>query len=90
MIISADLKVVQPVQAVPVSGDPQSLCLWCQFASVFSDYTVTWSIEGTVLAEIKRRYSVSIYIFFYNITNIGWSPELFTDLQYNQIWVRKS
>ncbi|GLD55443.1 alpha-protein kinase 2 isoform X1 [Lates japonicus] len=49
-----DLKVVQPIQAVPVSGDPQSLCLWCQFAAVFSNYTVTWSRESTVLTEIKR------------------------------------
>ncbi|XP_035810059.2 alpha-protein kinase 2 isoform X2 [Amphiprion ocellaris] len=49
-----DPKVVQPIQAVSVSGFPQSLCLWCQFAAVFSDYTVTWSREGTVLAEIKR------------------------------------
>ncbi|XP_070781350.1 alpha-protein kinase 2 [Enoplosus armatus] len=47
-------KVVQPIQAVSVSGDPQSLCLWCQFAAVFSHYTVTWSRGGTVLAEIKR------------------------------------
>ncbi|XP_058473337.1 alpha-protein kinase 2 [Solea solea] len=49
-----DPKVVQLIQAVSVNGDPQSLCLWCQFAAVFSDYTVTWSREGTVLAEIKR------------------------------------
>ncbi|XP_071321588.1 alpha-protein kinase 2 isoform X2 [Trachinotus anak] len=49
-----DPKVVQPIQAVPVSGDPQSLCLWCQFAAVFCDYTVTWSREGAVLSEIKR------------------------------------
>ncbi|XP_028273780.1 alpha-protein kinase 2 isoform X2 [Parambassis ranga] len=49
-----DPKVVQPIQAVSVSGDPQSLCLWCQFAAVFSDYTVTWSREGSTLAEIKR------------------------------------
>ncbi|XP_029941512.1 alpha-protein kinase 2 [Salarias fasciatus] len=61
-----ELKVVQPIQAVSVSGDPQSLCLWCQFAAVFSDYTVTWSREGTVLAELKRsagdesRVSVTI------------------------------
>ncbi|XP_013864768.1 alpha-protein kinase 2 [Austrofundulus limnaeus] len=47
-------KVVQPIQAVSVSGDPQSLCLWCQFAGVPSDYTVTWSREGTVLSESKR------------------------------------
>ncbi|XP_023275367.1 alpha-protein kinase 2 [Seriola lalandi dorsalis] len=61
-----DPKVVQPIQAVSVSGDPQSLCLWCQFAAVFSNYTVTWSREGAVLAEIKRsagdesRVSVNI------------------------------
>ncbi|XP_031610428.2 alpha-protein kinase 2 [Oreochromis aureus] len=47
-------KVVKPIQAVAVSGDPQSLCLWCQFAAVTSAYTVTWSREGTVLAEMKR------------------------------------
>ncbi|KAI3362237.1 hypothetical protein L3Q82_012561, partial [Scortum barcoo] len=49
-----DPKVVKPIQAVSVSGDPQSLCLWCQFAAVFSQHTVTWTRDGTVLAEIKR------------------------------------
>lgn len=62
--MSADPKVVQPIQAVSVSGDPQSLCLWCQFAAVFSPYTVTWSRDGTVLAEIKRRYLASSYMIF--------------------------
>ncbi|XP_037547926.1 alpha-protein kinase 2 [Nematolebias whitei] len=47
-------KVVQPIQAVSVSKDHQSLCLWCQFAAVHSDYTVTWSREGTILDESKR------------------------------------
>ncbi|TMS08672.1 Alpha-protein kinase 2 [Larimichthys crocea] len=47
-------KVVKPIQAVAVSGDPQSLCLWCQFGDVFSHYTVTWTRDSTVLAEIKR------------------------------------
>lgn len=59
MIMSADPKVVKSIQAVSVSGDPQSLCLWCQFAAVSSHYTVTWSRDGTVLSEIKRRYLVS-------------------------------
>ncbi len=58
VIMSAEPKVVKPIQAEPVSGDPQSVCLWCQFTAVFSQYTVTWSRDGTVLAEIKRRYSV--------------------------------
>lgn len=49
-----DPKVVQPIQAASVSGEPQSLCLWCQFAAVFTNYTVTWSRDGTVLSEIKR------------------------------------
>ncbi|TDH02147.1 hypothetical protein EPR50_G00169960 [Perca flavescens] len=49
-----DPKVVQPIQAVSVSGDPQSLCLWCQFAAVFSHHTVTWSRGDTVLSESKR------------------------------------
>lgn len=49
-------KVVQPIQAVSVSEDHQSLCLWCQFSAVHSDYTVTWSREGSILAESKRRY----------------------------------
>ncbi|XP_028318473.1 alpha-protein kinase 2 [Gouania willdenowi] len=49
-----DFRVVQPIQAAPVSGDPQSLCLWCQFAAVLSDYTVTWTREDKVLTEIKR------------------------------------
>ncbi|XP_036973827.1 alpha-protein kinase 2 isoform X2 [Acanthopagrus latus] len=48
-------KVVKPIQAEAVSGDPQSLCLWCQFSAVFSHHTVTWSRDGTVLAETKRR-----------------------------------
>ncbi|XP_040014014.1 alpha-protein kinase 2 [Xiphias gladius] len=52
--LKRDPKVVQPIQAVSVSADPQSLRLWCQFVAVFSDHTVTWSKEGTVLAEIKR------------------------------------
>lgn len=47
-------KAVKPIQAAPVSGDAQSLCLWCQFAAVSFDYTVTWSRDGTILAEIKR------------------------------------
>uniref|UniRef100_A0A8C4H3R4 non-specific serine/threonine protein kinase n=3 Tax=Dicentrarchus labrax TaxID=13489 RepID=A0A8C4H3R4_DICLA len=47
-------KVLKPIQAVAVSGDPQSLCLWCQFAAVFSHHTVTWGRDGTVLSEIKR------------------------------------
>ncbi|KAJ0047390.1 hypothetical protein NL108_002110, partial [Boleophthalmus pectinirostris] len=49
-----DLKVVQPIQAVSVSGDPQSLCLWCQFSDVLTDYTVTWRKDSDVLTEIKR------------------------------------
>ncbi|KAM9734704.1 alpha-protein kinase 2 isoform 2-T2 [Menidia menidia] len=53
-IPAEDPKVVQPIQAVSVSGDPQSLCLWCQFSAVFSDYTVSWTRDGKVLAEIKR------------------------------------
>ncbi|KAF0031577.1 hypothetical protein F2P81_016132 [Scophthalmus maximus] len=52
--MSADPKVVQPIQAASVSGEPQSLSLWCQFAAVFYDHTATWSREGTRLAEIKR------------------------------------
>ncbi|KAJ4921553.1 hypothetical protein JOQ06_024480 [Pogonophryne albipinna] len=61
-----DIKVVQPIQAVSVSGDPQTLCLWCQFAAVFSNHTVTWSRGDTVLSESKRsagdesRVSVNI------------------------------
>ncbi|XP_076614852.1 alpha-protein kinase 2 [Chaetodon auriga] len=47
-------KVVKPIQAVAVSGDPQSLCLWCQFAAVFTHHTVTWRRDGTVLTELKR------------------------------------
>ncbi|XP_010863203.2 alpha-protein kinase 2 [Esox lucius] len=47
-------RVVQPIQAVSVIDDPQSLDLWCQFTAVFTDYTVTWTREGDVLAETKR------------------------------------
>ncbi|XP_032395736.1 alpha-protein kinase 2 [Etheostoma spectabile] len=46
-------KVVQPIQAVSVSGDPQSLGLWCQFTPVYSHHTVTWSRGDTVLSESK-------------------------------------
>uniref|UniRef100_A0AAV2IQY5 non-specific serine/threonine protein kinase n=1 Tax=Knipowitschia caucasica TaxID=637954 RepID=A0AAV2IQY5_KNICA len=49
-----DLKVVKPIQAVSVSGDPQSMCLWCQFSDVLTDYTVTWRRDSTVLNEVKR------------------------------------
>ncbi|CAJ1070707.1 alpha-protein kinase 2 isoform X2 [Xyrichtys novacula] len=49
-----EITVVKTIQAVSVSGDPQSLCLWCQFSAVFSNHTVTWSRDGTVLSEIKR------------------------------------
>ncbi|KAM6984702.1 alpha-protein kinase 2 [Aplochiton taeniatus] len=45
---------VQPIQAVAVSDDPQSLCLWCQFTAVFTDHTITWTKEGTVMSEVKR------------------------------------
>ncbi|XP_011602914.2 alpha-protein kinase 2 [Takifugu rubripes] len=47
-------KVVKSIQAEAVSGDPQSLCLWCQFTAVFSHHTITWSRGGTVLSELKR------------------------------------
>ncbi|CAL8327295.1 unnamed protein product [Boreogadus saida] len=47
-------KVVVVIQVEPVSGDPLSLCLWCQFSGVVSDHTVTWSREGRTLSELKR------------------------------------
>ncbi|XP_056288542.1 alpha-protein kinase 2 [Pseudoliparis swirei] len=47
-------KVVQPIQVGVDSGDPQSLRLWCQFAAVSSQHTVTWSRGGAVLSESKR------------------------------------
>lgn len=47
-------KVVQPIQAVSVSGDPQSLCLYCQFSDLLTDYTITWRKDRTTLSEIKR------------------------------------
>ncbi|XP_034564799.1 alpha-protein kinase 2 [Notolabrus celidotus] len=49
-----EVKVVKTIQVVSVSGDPQSLCLWCQFTAVFSNHTVSWSRDGSVLADIKR------------------------------------
>ncbi|XP_008324286.1 alpha-protein kinase 2 [Cynoglossus semilaevis] len=61
-------KVVQPIQAVSVSGDPQSLCLWCQFAAVFCDYTVTWSRDNTLLNEVKRSAGDESRVSF-NIVN---------------------
>ncbi|KAM8871915.1 alpha-protein kinase 2 [Synchiropus picturatus] len=47
-------KVLQPIQVLPVSGDPQSLCLWCQFTTVFTQHTVTWRRDGVTLAEVDR------------------------------------
>ncbi|XP_061732506.1 alpha-protein kinase 2 [Nerophis ophidion] len=47
-------KVVQPIQAASVSGDPQSVSLWCQFSAVLTDHLVTWRRDGTLLAEVKR------------------------------------
>lgn len=52
----AEPKVVKSITAQAVSGDPQSLCLWCQFTAVSANHTVTWSRDGTVLSELKRRY----------------------------------
>lgn len=52
----AEPKVVKSITAQAVSGDPQSLCLWCQFTAVSVNHTVTWSRDGTVLSELKRRY----------------------------------
>ncbi|KAM3599974.1 uncharacterized protein V6R79_014889 [Siganus canaliculatus] len=49
-----EAKVVKPIQATAVSGDPQSLCLWCQFSAVLTSHTVTWSRDGTILAETTR------------------------------------
>ncbi|XP_077353355.1 alpha-protein kinase 2 [Festucalex cinctus] len=47
-------KVAQPIQVASVSGDPQSLSLWCQFSSVSGEHTITWRREGSVLVEVKR------------------------------------
>ncbi|KAM8827456.1 alpha-protein kinase 2 isoform 2-T2 [Spinachia spinachia] len=49
-----DPKVVQPIRTDPVSGDPQGLCLWCQFTPASYQNTVTWSREAAVLSESKR------------------------------------
>lgn len=62
VLMCAGPKVVEPIQVVSVSGDPQSMCLWCQFAGVHSDYTVTWSRDGAPLAQINRRYLLSFYM----------------------------
>ncbi|XP_061887978.1 alpha-protein kinase 2 [Entelurus aequoreus] len=47
-------KVVQPIQAASVSGDPQSLSLWCQFSAVLTDHVVTWRRDSALLAEVNR------------------------------------
>nr|XP_057920153.1 alpha-protein kinase 2 [Doryrhamphus excisus] len=47
-------KVVQTIQAASVSGDPQSLSLWCQFSAISSDRVITWRREGALLAEVKQ------------------------------------
>ncbi|XP_061554723.1 alpha-protein kinase 2 [Phycodurus eques] len=47
-------KVMQPIQAASVGGDPQSLNLWCQFAAVSCEHTITWRQEAALLAEVKR------------------------------------
>ena len=44
------------IQVEPVSGDPLSLSLWCQFSGVVSEHTVTWSRAGSTLSQLKRRY----------------------------------
>ncbi|XP_054612336.1 alpha-protein kinase 2 [Dunckerocampus dactyliophorus] len=46
--------VVQTIQVASVSGDPQSLSLWCQFSAVSTDHVVSWKREGALLAEVKR------------------------------------
>lgn len=53
-----EAKAAKPIQAEAVSGDPQSLRLCCHFTAVSSHHTITWSRDGTVLAEMERRYSV--------------------------------
>ena len=57
-LIYPEPKMVKEIQAESVSGDPLSLCLWCQFSAVFADHTVTWSREGSTLSELKRRYYI--------------------------------
>lgn len=52
----AEPKVVKSITVQAVSGDPQSLCLWCQFTALSLNHTVTWSRDSTVLSELKRRY----------------------------------
>lgn len=68
--------MLQPIQAEAVSGDPQSLCLWCQFDAGPSDSTVTWSRGGTTLAEVKRRFFsfTFFYLFEFNTTLKGNPP----------------
>ncbi|CAF97148.1 unnamed protein product [Tetraodon nigroviridis] len=51
---SAEAKAAKSIQAEAVSGDPQSLCLWCQFTATCSRHTVTWSRDGAVLSEVER------------------------------------
>ncbi|XP_068191097.1 alpha-protein kinase 2 [Antennarius striatus] len=51
---SLEPKMVKSIQVEAVGGDPQSLSLWCQFSAVFSQHTVTWSRDGTILTEVKR------------------------------------
>lgn len=60
--MSAEAKAVKSIQAEAVSGDPQSLCLWCQVPAACSRHTVTWSRDGTVLSEVERRYQVTAWL----------------------------
>ncbi|KAJ3605791.1 hypothetical protein NHX12_027835 [Muraenolepis orangiensis] len=78
-------KVVQPIQAECVSGDPLSLCLWCQFSAVVADHTATWSREGRVLRELKRNGGdesrVSVTISKASLQDLGKYQCVLTSLQ---------
>lgn len=64
---SAEAKAAKSIQAEAVSGDPQSLCLWCQFTAACSRHTVTWSRDGAVLSEVERRYPVRAHLHLYTL-----------------------
>ncbi|KAK1788514.1 hypothetical protein P4O66_016937 [Electrophorus voltai] len=48
-------RVLAEIQVAPVLGDAQSISLWCQFSPVSSDASITWTKEGVMLSEEKRR-----------------------------------
>ncbi|XP_062868142.1 alpha-protein kinase 2 [Trichomycterus rosablanca] len=48
-------RVLTEIEAAPVVDDPQNILLWCRFSSITTESTITWTKEGTVLSEEKKK-----------------------------------